>query len=149
MDKQKLPMTVTDTSDHAVVMQRIGELIRTQDNRCTSEPLFLVQQKKRMYGMDPDYCEDYDWISEDHEVVANEIERAGLDALEDKGKDITGWEKAYYVDQWEFVTVCFTEQACKEYIEANAHNLNEPRIYAASAYRNREMIAIREFLKST
>jgi hypothetical protein len=141
-------MNAPDASDHAVVMQQIGELIRTQDNRCTSDPLFLVQEKKRMYGMDPDYCEDYDWLSEDHEAVADEIERAGLDVLDDKGVEIKGWEKAYYIDQWEFVTVCFTEQACKDYIEANGHNLNEPRIYAASAYRNREMIAIREMLKS-
>lgn len=54
----------------------------------------------------------------------------------------------FYVDQWEFVTVCFTEQACEDYIASNGHNLNEPRIYAASAYGNREMIAIREMLKS-
>ena len=141
-------MTVTEASGDAGAMHRIGELIRTQDNRATSDPLFIVQEKRRIYGMDPDYCEDYDWMSEDHEAVANEIERAGLDALDDKGVEIKGWEKAYYVDQWEFVTVCFTEQGCEDYIEANGHNLNEPRIYAVSAYRNREMIAIREFLKS-
>lgn len=138
-------MTVTDASDHAVVMQRIGELIRTQDNRCTSDPLFIVQQKKRIWGMDGDYCDAYEWVAEDDpEVVASDVERAGLDAIESRGGDVTGWNKVHYVDQWEFVTACFTEQGCKDYIEANGHNLNEPRIYAASAYRNREIIAIRE-----
>lgn len=142
-------MTVTDASDHAVVMQRIGELLRTQDNRCTSDPLFLVEQKRRIYGMDSNYFEDYEWLREDdHEHVADRIERAGLDSLAEEGEDVTGWEKLHYLDLWEFVTVCFTEQACKDYIAANGHNLNEPRIYASSAYRNHEMIAIREILKS-
>lgn len=136
-------------SPESDAMRKIGELIRTQDNRCTSDPLFIVQQKKRIYGMDRNYFDDYEWLREDdHEHVADRIERAGLDALDEQGEDVTGWEKLYYLDIWEFVTVCFTEQACKDFIAANGHNLNEPRIYASSAYRNREMIAIREFLKS-
>ena len=139
----------TKASNHAVVMQQIGEWIRTQDNRCTSDPLFIVQQKKRIWGMDSDYCEDYEWVAEDdHEHIAEGVERAGCDALDCNGEDVPGWHKVYYVDQWEFVTVCFTEKACQDYIAANGHNLTEPRIYAASAYRNREMIAIREILKS-
>ncbi len=139
----------TEQSERVAFLQRIGELVRTQDNRCTSDPLFLVQEKKRIYGMDGDYCDDYEWLCEDdHEHVADRIERAGLDALAERGEDVTGWEKIHYVETWEFVTVCFTEQACKDYILANGHNLNEPRIYAVSAYRNREMIAVMDFLKS-
>lgn len=138
----------TDTSRKSATIQRIGDLIRTQDNRCTADPLFVVKQKKRIYGIDSNYSDDYEWLREDdHEHVADRIERAGLDALEEDGEDVDGWEKLYYLDTWEFVTVCFTEQACKDYITANSHNLNEPIIYAASAYRNWEMIAIREFLQ--
>lgn len=140
---------MTDKQHTTESLHRIGELIRTQDNRATSDPLFIVQQKKRIYGLDSDRCEEYEWIDEyDHEHVADDIERAGCDALERDGKRPEGWQKVYYVDQWEFVTACFTEQGCKDYIAANGHNLNEPRIYAASMYRNREMIAIRETLKS-
>lgn len=129
-------------------MQRIGELIRQQDNQCTSDPLFLVQQKKRIYGIDSNYSEDYEWLREDDpEHVADRIERAGLDALELEGEDTTGWEKIYFLDIWDFVTVCFTQKACEDYIAANKHNLNEPRIYVHSSYRNREMIAVRAFLK--
>jgi len=132
-----------------IVVQQIGELIRTQDNRLTSYPLFIVQQKKRIWGMNSDYCENYEWIdAHDPEIVADCIQRAGLDALSECGTDIFTWSKVYYVDLWEFVTACFTEQACDDYIAANGHNLTEPRIYVASMYRNREMIAIREMLKS-
>lgn len=130
-------------------IEHIGKLICTQDNRCTSDPLFIVQQKKRICGMHSDYCDNYVWQKKDDwQHVADRIEHAGLDALTEKGEDVTGWEKVYYTNQWEFVTACFTEQACKDYIAENSHNLNEPRIYAATLYRNREMIAVREFLKN-
>jgi len=105
--------------DEAKHVEQISELVRTQDNRATSDPIFIVQQKRRIWGMDGHYSDDYEWIDGD---------------------------RVYYVDMWEFVTACFTEQGCKDYIAANGHNLNEPRIYAASAYRNREMIAIRKLL---
>jgi hypothetical protein len=141
------------TSDeNKAQLQRIGELIRTQDNRATSDPLFLVQQKKRIYGMDSNYCDDYEWLRKHNEneyIEADRIERAGLDELQEQGEDLNGWEKIYYLEIWEFMTICFTEQAAIDYIAANAHNLKEPRIYVASAYRNREMILIREFLKAT
>lgn len=126
-------------------IQKIGELIRTQDNRCTSDPLFLVQQKKRIYGMDTAYTDDTVWISEEgDEADENESER--LDLLEFEGKSDPDWTWMGYIDQWEFVTACFTEKGCQEYIEANSHRLNEPRIYAASMYRNKEMIQVRESL---
>lgn len=131
------------------LMQQLGRLIHAQNNRATSDPLFIVQQRKRIWGMDSEYSDDYEWVDEDdHEVVADAIIRAGLDAMENLGKEISGWVKIYYLDQWEFVTVCFTEKGCEDYIAANGHNLNEPRIYATSAYRNREMIALREMLKA-
>lgn len=131
-------------------IQRIGRLISTQDNRATSEPLFIVQQKRRIWGIDGNYCCDgYEWVDEDdHEVVAEGLQRAELDLIESSGDSVDGWYKVYYIDQWAFVTACFTEEGCKDYIASNGHNLTEPRIYAASAYRNREMIAIRGLLKS-
>lgn len=136
-------------NEQQIVMQHIGEQIRTQDNRCTSDPLFIVQQKQRIWGMDLNYTDDYAWLDTSNEhTEATDVEAAGLDAIEDKCGDLGDWEKVGYVDTWEFITACFTEKACQDYIAANGHNLNEPRIYAASAYRNLEMIAVREMLKT-
>jgi hypothetical protein len=77
-------------------MASIGALIRTQDNRCTASPIFIVQQRR--------------------------------------GK------------HWDFVTACFTEQGCKDYLARDGHNLKEPRIYAAGSYRNSEWQAVRNYL---
>jgi hypothetical protein len=42
----------------------------------------------------------------------------------------------------------FTEKAAQEYINANRHNLVEPRIYVESGYRNYEWQAVRTLLKT-
>lgn len=128
-------------------MREIGELIRTQDNRATSHPIFIVQEKKRIYGFDSDYTDNITWVHCDG-FEADEEEASELYAQEEQDCVPDEWTKYGYIDQWEFVTACFTEQGAKDYIRANGHNLREPRIYAASAYRNREFIDVREFLKS-
>lgn len=126
-------------------MQEIGSLIRTQDNRATSDPIFIVQRLRRMYGVDAEYACSSVWLDSDQEE-ASEIEAAGLAVLSANGVAIEGWEKVWYIDHWDFVTACFTEKACQDYIAAHRHNLGESRIYAASAYGNPEWIAVRKFL---
>ena len=127
-------------------MKQIGELIKTQDNRATSHPMFIVQRLQRIYGVGADYTNKFMWISEEGEP-ASEIETAGLEALLAKGVKVKGWEKVGYVDRWEFVTACFTRQACEDYVAAKGHDLGVTRIYVDSAYDNHEWIKVREYLK--
>ena len=128
-------------------LDQITERLNTQDNRCTSDPIFIVQQKKRIWGVSTDYAGDYAWLDFGNEHEEADLQLAEeLDDLEFEGCETGSWQKVGYVDIWEFVTACFTEAACQEYIDRNRHNLNEPRIYAASAYRNREFIDVRNYL---
>ena len=110
-----------------------AERLKTQDNRATAEPMFCVQEKRREYGYDSDYAEDYIWIDDD---------------CEETTEDTPGTRKVYYKDHWHDVMVAFTEHACEAYIRQNKHNLGETRIYAKSFYRCYEMIAIRKWLMS-
>lgn len=129
--------------------------LRTQDNRATSWPMFAVQQKRRDYGYDPDYTDNIAWIDQynDYGKAPTEAECAAsgyvpepdeptheqLDKkYEETGDEPDGWTRTGYVDRWEFVTACFTEQGCKDYLEIDGHNLNEPRIYVYSGWRNYE-----------
>jgi len=126
----------------------IGKLIATQDNRATDQPLFIVQQKRRVYGIDPDYGGEVVWLHCDG-FEADEKEFVQLEAAHDNGDDDPeNWTRISFHDYWEFVTACFTEQGCKDYIARDGHNLNEPRIYAAGSYRNSEFRAIRNWLLS-
>lgn len=126
-------------------MKAIGERIRTQDNRCTDQPIFIVQQKRRIFGIDRDYTDDHAWVDNDGCEITCTEEIANLEELEDDGH-CGDYRKVGYVDVWEFVTACFTEQGCKDYLELNGHNLDKPRIYATSSYRNNEFRAVRDFL---
>lgn len=129
-------------------LERIAENLRTQDNRATATPIFAVQQRRRIYGMDPDYAEEHVWIDgcNDHAEADEEMARA-LDRMHERGQKIDGcWTRTAYIDTWEFVTACFTEQGCKDYLAINGHNLTDPRIYAYGGYRNHEWAAVRDAL---
>jgi hypothetical protein len=127
----------------------IAGRLRTQDNRCTREPAYVVQQKHRVTGLDPRFCCDDEiawWNGADmYEAVGDE--RARLEAAyQETGDEPDAWTRTGARDTWEFVTVCLTEAAALAYIEANAHRLNEPRVFVESFYRNEEMIAVRQLL---
>lgn len=108
-----------------------GERLRTQDNRCTAEPMFCVQEKRRDIGYDANYSDNHVWLLDGEEVT----------------EDTPDAEKFGYVDRWETVMVAFTEGGCQEYLRLNGHNHHgETRIYADSFRRCPEMISIRQTL---
>jgi len=115
----------------------ISDRLRTQDNRCTAEPMFCVQEKIRDRGYDAQYADgDTIWIdmeSGDYVEVPPHT---------------PGSEEFGYRDRWETVMVCFTEQGCKDYLELNGHNHKETRIFVGSFRRCDEMIRIRQWLKT-
>lgn len=129
----------------------IAARLHTQDNRITDNPLFAVQQKRRVYGLDEDYEEGHGWSHPDRDnlVLEGEPEFAGLESAWESGEEPQGdWRRVGFRDTWEFVTGGLTEQGCKDYIARNGHNLTEPRIYAYGSYRNAEFIALRKWLMS-
>ncbi|MGH8075604.1 MAG: hypothetical protein ACREO4_16260 [Lysobacter sp.] len=129
-------------------MARIGELIRTQDNRITDSPIFIVQQKRRICGIDADYTSNFEWLDpRDSSEVYDDAAKAERDAERaSEGLAPIEWKQGGYIDIWEFVTACFSEQGCKDYIALDGHNLREPRIYAAGSYRNEEWRRVRAYL---
>ncbi|CAI2539466.1 Uncharacterised protein [Serratia proteamaculans] len=124
----------------------IGENLRTQDNRITSEPMFCVYQKREIVA-DAEY--DHDrivWVDEDG-LEANERQRMRLELLHDNCREAPAkWRRVAVKEIDEFVTCCFTEQGCKDYLACNGHNLRLPFIYVKSGFRNAEYIALRKWL---
>lgn len=120
-------------------LKKIGERLRTQDNRMTQNPMFCVQIKVRDIGYDSAYSQNSCWWDS-----ANE------ECVYKEPKNLDGWEEFGYVDRWETVMVSFTEEGCKEYLELDGHNVRrkafggEVRIYVESFNRCPEMITIRE-----
>ena len=123
-------------------MKDIAERLRTQDNRCTADPMFCLQIKVRDIGYDKNYADGntvwLDMQSGDYEEVPPESE---------------GAEEFGYKDRWETVMVAFTEQGLLDYMEKDGHNVKrrayhgETRIYVESFRRCDEMIRIRKALQ--
>jgi hypothetical protein len=122
--------------------------MKGQDNRCTAQPIFIVQQRRRIYGFDPPYSDDYVWLYVDEAVeVSDEKELAQIEAeYERTGKEPAEYIRTFYQDFWEWVQPFFSEEGAQTYITCNRHNLTDPRIYVESAYRNDEWAAVREML---
>lgn len=124
--------------------------LRDQDNRATHLPVFCVQQRRRIYGMDPAYADPDKivWIDDLNDCAEVEQEKAAaLEAAWEKtGEEPSDYTRTAYVDVWDFVTACFTEKGAEDYLRLNGHNLTEPRIYVESAHRNHEWEVVRDFL---
>lgn len=131
-------------------MAKLGQLIIDQDNRATDAPIFIVQQKRSYVTEDGYHNSRYEWReteSGDYSGPDGDEELARLDKFySNEGHEPKGWRRFAVTDVWEFVTACFTEQGCKNYLAINGHNLTEPRIYAEGSYRNEEFRAVRNVL---
>ncbi|AYN25723.1 hypothetical protein D8682_26495 [Buttiauxella sp. 3AFRM03] len=123
---------------------RIGESLRTQSNRTTGHPVFVVFDKQEIVGSEEHDCDRIAWVFECHEV--DECKAGRLEALYQGGRDTRGYDRYAMKSIDQFVTACFTEDGCKDYLQQNGHNLNKPFIYVHSAYRNDEWQVIRNWL---
>ncbi|WP_065906150.1 hypothetical protein [Raoultella ornithinolytica] len=122
----------------------IGELIRTQDNRITDQPMFVVFQKREIIGSDEHSPSRICWVWDGEEV--SELRAKRLEALYQDGRDTRGYDRYAMQEVDEFVSACFTEQGCKDYLRQNGHNLRLPYIYACGSFRNNEYQLVRNWL---
>ena len=112
-------------------LEELKDRLITQDNLGTQDPIYVVYQKRRIYGLKPGYSDDYIMVDRIGEPIESYNEEA--------------CKPLYYKEVPEFVTACLTRAGCEEYLRGNGHNLNEPTIVVESAYRNDEMLKVREF----
>ncbi|MCM6279025.1 hypothetical protein M4B20_19910 [Klebsiella pneumoniae] len=69
----------------------IGELIRTQDNRITDQPMFVVFQKREIIGSDEHSPSRICWVWDGEEV--SELRAKRLEALYQDGRDTRGYDR--------------------------------------------------------
>lgn len=129
-------------------LEAIGALINSQDNRCTDQPMFAVMEKRGMITLDTHDHDRIEWWHQDNEETADETKARRLEALHQGYRDTPGWERYAIKDINVFVTACFTEQGCKDFLARDGHNHRRPFIYAFGSYRNGEYQSVRNWLKS-
>jgi hypothetical protein len=129
----------------------IADKMRSQDNACTAHPLFVVYNERKIYGMDSEFCEDYDWIDQEggDYTVADARKIMVLERYQRHfGSEPEAWAKRYYIKRDEFVTCAFTLDAANEFIKRKHYDYDRLHVYVESMYRMPEMIAIQEHLLS-
>ena len=124
----------------------LAHQLRTQDNRMTAEPLFLVMRKRRIYGLDLGFCDQSTWL---HVDGYEEADLSDLGITEEQAREDEMLEEVGYMDIDEFVTAHFTMRAAEQYIRNNGHRHSkapgtELFVYVDSMYRCPEMIKIRK-----
>lgn len=142
-------------------MAEISGNLKTQDNRITADPLFVVFQKS-VVVVDEDY--DHDrvvWVDDE----GNEADTEDAYSLSAMRQDMEGgsfmddeielidedecrreWRRIAIKEVDEFVTACFTEVGAESYLKVNRHNLRKPYIFVTSLFRNEEMKNLRNWL---
>ncbi len=134
-----------DTSSLLKEMLALGERLRTQDNRCTDGPVFLIQIP-RSYECDPVEATEVHWFDQDHEQE-DEEERKRLESEYQRFLLIPkGYTRRGLNFYWETVTACLSQQGCDDHIALNGHNLRGHRVYVVGSHRNDEWKTVRAFL---
>lgn len=128
-------------------LKRLVDELLTQDNLATANPLYCVQQKRRIEGIDSDYDPEFAWWTEDFDGGPYSDGDVRAEILEEKPDDTVageidpsdhGYVRIGYISFWEFVCAHLTMKAAEKYIELNQHNLHESRVYVTSQYRCHE-----------
>ncbi len=138
----------------------------------TANPIFNVQCKRRIYGLDSGYTDKSLWVDSGREREWDDIESLFEDIEEEETRKIlnlakvrnvqdflrlydyeqeiclgkVGIEEVYYEETWEYVNSHLTKEAAKAFIERKKHDYGELRIWTGSLYWCWEFKAIVEGL---
>ena len=137
-------------SDMMEKLKEMSRLMKAQDNRCTADPFFVVQEKRRTYGIRTDYTDNIEWIDDDEclpveSKLARKLEKK---YQVDSDESPQGYRRVGHREEWHYVQGFFTEAAADRYIKENGHNHHELRVYVEGLFRNHEMIALRNWILS-
>lgn len=163
-----------ETWDDFVTRLRYDCVGKGVDEHCTADALFIVQAKRRVYGMSYEYSynmavihdteiwispiEYWDDIDDDRRseldiISHNEFGDAFLDIDEDDQwiilGDIEGHTVIWWNEYWEYVNSHLTRDAAEAFIKRKQHDYKYGlRIYVESQYLCHEFNAIKEGILS-
>lgn len=128
---------------------KIGRFLladRQDNDHCTADPIFTVQKRTLITGIDTDitdkiafFCHDSGGMVIGDEAVAMEA------AYQEDFKVPDGYSRCGYDHEWRHVASYFTKPAAEAFIAGKRHE-GEMRVYVDSAYRNHEWREVQAFL---
>lgn len=116
--------------------------LRSQDNEYTASPIYCIQERVLVAGIDTDYTSTVGWFNEGD--LADEHMTRVLDRYYRRyGKEPREWTRTGYEWCWHYTgTFYLTREAADAYVgDSRSH-----RVYVDSACRNSELREVRRLL---
>ena len=114
-----------------------------ENDHYTADPLFTVQRKRLVIGIDPKYASNIGWFDEEYSQVTDPDELARIEAHYYENYEAPeGYSRTGYTEEWVHIDTYLTPQAARERIA----NESDMRVCVESAYRIHEMKLIRQYL---
>lgn len=138
-------------SDAPAAGRTMPEAIRTMAQRiaadkfehCTADPIFTVQKRNLLSGLDLDYCDDIGWFYDGDQLLGEEA--VTLEAeYQDSGTVPDNHTRTGIMETWEHYATYITQESAQEFV---AKKGDEYRVYVDSGCRNHEWKALRAFLE--
>ncbi|HIN56140.1 MAG TPA: hypothetical protein EYM92_04185 [Acinetobacter pittii] len=149
----------------------VAELIESHEKHCcsTRDPIWMVQEKTKVFGLDSDYSDEYKWIDDDSEYssaldlfndqsahVKHEINGFALDDKDELFEELSdedqeevldlvaanlnyNWSKVYYKEEWVSIQTFLTRHDADRFIVRQGHNYGELRVYVESTWRSPQL----------
>lgn len=108
----------------------------------TADPIFTVQRRHVMGGLDPEYADDVGWFHDDERITGAEAE-ALESTYQDTGKEPDGYIRTGFAETWEHSATYVTKEAAEAFVRLKG---DDYRVYVDSGCRNHEWQALRAFL---
>lgn len=126
-DTRDVIPSVLDGLDLPPDLSEFLHRLRTQNHAITAWPIYNVEQKERIFGVDPRW----------HDVESVWTYDGCDDGPVDKkpSGDEKNVEEIFVVWEWRYVCSHLTMAAAELYIAQNSHNLGEARVFIGSQHR--------------
>lgn len=149
--------TINISDDSYLFLKELCHELKTQDNRATDKPFFVVMEDEKLFGMHPDYSDKIAYVDMGDCNLTYETKEEAMLAIKDNDY-ITEEEAEKYFDEnitrtgyrhlKKVYNFFLTEKGYKEHMLQNKHNYNSDTYsYVECAYRNPEYDSLIKAIK--
>ena len=140
-------MKISDES--YLFLKELSHELKTQDNRATDKPFFVVLENEKLFGMSPEYTDNEVYVDMGDCNLTYDTKEEALLAIKNNDPHVTEEEAEKYFDENITRTgyqqikqkhnFFLTEKGYKEHMLQNKHNYNSDACsYVECAFRNPE-----------
>lgn len=126
----------------AAIIEMAQRIAADKFEHCTADPIFMVEKRRLLSGLDTDYTENIGWFNDGERVDAEESAQLEA-AYEETGEVPQDYVRTGIAEEWEHHATYITQEGAQAFVDAKGEDF---RVYVDSGYRNKEWRDLRAFL---